>query len=655
MLLALTAIASISLGYEISRLLWREHGELSWAERLLYASIIGVALWLASTWSIALLDVLVRPAVITRSAAFVVAAAALRLRRGAGSFRALVQRELNPRVVRVFGLALLPLFLWCIFILWRCTIVPALSHDALAYHLPKAALWVQAEGYDPLDRVAFMIGPRPSNYEMLLADAILLDGKDTYTEWLSTIFYLLFVVASIATAHRWWGDDPVTTVAMALLVGGVPVLLLQSGAHKNDVMTAYFIVAGAVAAGRWITATDLRALTISGVAFAAAAGTKQHGPVLAIFLLPFMIGPFLRARWNVRRVAVIAIVAVLAFALLGAGPHYLDRHPDPVVTAQSDPTTPSKSEPVYGDWSNLWIGPWVLLTGPFSGRGSIFVPGHGSWYWRRYEIYFSHLGLQFVIAVLLLFFAIARYRRSGSVDAQRERVVITIATAGAFFTLLPIHSVPFGIYVATLPRFVLFIVPVIFSWAFAPFIRELAQRSFTRPLLASAAIFFTVYAVDNALNDAFVPASYVDWARRNPGTRVIPFDPNRPASIVDRAAAPHDVIAVDGGASTWTYPAFGAALTRRVILLPPPASGVAPIPDEAKWVIFDRSWSVIWGDPRFRSLSQSAKLLSRGQAPAKDVEALERLRSDERFVTVVLMPRTLQGVFMRRPIDQNRN
>jgi hypothetical protein len=603
----------------------------------------GLALWLASTWLIGFAHILGRPAVIARTVLFAIVAIVLRVR--AGSFRELAKRDIDPRLVVRYGLPLLPLLLWTIFVLWRSFLVPPLSHDAVAYHLPRAALWVQAHGYESLEDVYFIIGRRPSTYELMLADAFLVDGQDTYTEWPSTLFYLLFIVACVAMAQRWWGDEPVMTIGMILLAGGVPVVLLQAGAHKNDLMTAYFMIAGVVAAGRFIVRSELRALAISGMAFAAAAGTKLHGPVLALFLAPFCIRPLLRAQWTTRRVIAIALVAVFSFLLLGAAAHYLDPE-DPKPATQSVAAT-KPPEPFYGDWANLWIGPWVLLTGPFSNAGSIFVPGHGWWFWRRYEIYFSHLGIPFTVAAVLLAFGIARYRRDGSDEQRRERKVISIALAAAFVALLPIHVAPFGLYAATLPRFVLFLVPVVFGWTFAPALRELARRNWTRTTLATVAALFALYAADNAISDAFVPIDYVEYARQNPGTRLIPFDPNRPASVVDRIAGPNDVIAIDGAPSTWSYPAFGPKLTRRVLYMHPD-EGNASIPDEAKWVIVDRSFAVIWMDERFTSLSHARDFLGRGMPKSKDVEAYERMMHDSRFAAVALRPEMLQGVFVRR-------
>lgn len=649
MLLMLTAIAAVSIGYDLSRVVWpAERHRMPWAERLLYASLTGIALWLATAWLIAFLGVLNRPVIIGRTLAFLAVAIALRVR--AGGFKELASRQFDSRKVLMFGLPLLPLFLWCIFMLWRSVIVPPLSHDALSYHLPKAALWIQAGGWDRLEEVSFVIGPRPSNYEMLIADAILLDGGDVYTEWLGTIFYLVFILASVAMAQRWWGDDAMMSATVALLTAAVPVAMLQSGAHKNDVMASYFMVAAAVAAGRWISSADFGGLALAIVALVAAAGTKQHGAVLAVFLAPLLLARMFRAQWNWRRLAAISVIAILSVALLGAGVHYLRAF----VRVASDATAVASSAPdqsrgsSYGDWANLWIGPWALLAGPFSFAGSIAVPGHGRWYWRRYEIYFSHLGVQFVAAALLLIPAMLRYRKQGSEEVQRERWAITSAVFAAFVAILPFRVVPIGIHVMNLPRFVLFIVPVMLAWTVAPAVLELVRRGFAKYALAAASIAFVLYGVDNAMNDTFVPPSYVEWAMRHPGTRVISFDPNRATSIVDRIAGPRDTVAVDCATSTWTYPAFGEKLTRRVMFVPPRADGTIEVPDAARWVAFDRSWKVIWGDARFQQLADADKYLAVGALPAQDLAALRQLHSDRRFRMVWANPRMLQAVFLRR-------
>ena len=170
-------------------------------------------------------------------------------RRGGGQAPTPVRTGVAP----VLHFLLLFILAWVFFILWRGWLLPPVSHDALAYHLPKAVLFARAHGYEPLSYLDARIRNIPSSYEMLLAENIVLQHRDTITEWISTLFYVLFVIASAAIAERWWKSR---ATIVALFAAGVPVALLHSGAHKNDLMTAFFIVAALVACGRYISERD---------------------------------------------------------------------------------------------------------------------------------------------------------------------------------------------------------------------------------------------------------------------------------------------------------------------------------------------------------------------------------------------------------------
>lgn len=647
MWLLCTAIAALWLGYELAAVIWRvdDARPLRGAERALFAALLGLAIHLGSAWLLALLQLLERPALIARTLVLLAIALVLRVRTGGVD----PGRELDPRKLLVGAAAAAPIACWCAFVLWRSLLVPPLSHDALSYHLPKAAMYVQAGGYRTLHDVAFALGPRPSSYEVLLADAIVLDGDDTYTEWLSVFFFLAFIAAGAAMAQRWWAADRIATITVALLLASTPVLLLHTGAHKNDVMAAFFMTAMMVAGGRYIATHDRRALLLAGVALAAAAGTKTHAPLLGVCLAPFILLAIRRDRaaWNWRRALALLPAAALAIALLG-GSYYLERLTRPPAVAEPQS---ADAGPGYGDWQNLLTAPWVLLTAPFApGSTRIWVPGAGTWRLPRYELYFSHLGAAFAVAALAMPFCMLRFRNRGSGEVARERIAITIAALAAFTIVLPVRYLPEGLYVTYLPRFVLFLVPVVLCWSVPPLMALLRERSARAAYAAPvfAALLFSAYAIANGANDLFVPMKYVWWARAHPGTRVIPFDPNRPVSIADRAAGPNDVMAVDAGSSIWIYPAYGPRLSRRVELLPRSTDGMLHVPDDARWVVVDRSWNVIWGDRRFRKLADYRKYLARGVPSAADMRVLDQMRNDPRFATVYVDPRTVQGVFVRR-------
>ena len=161
-----------------------------------------------------------------------------------------------------------------------------------------------------------------------------------------------------------------------------------------------------------------------------------------------------------------------------------------------------------------------------------------------------------------------------------------------------------------------------------------------------AAISFAAYAIDVGRHDVFAPWPYVQWVREHPGTRVVPFDPYRAAEVVDRRAGPEDRIAMDAAFGSWIHPAFGANLSRPVDFIP--AGGGAPaIPDDARWVVIDRAWNMIWQHPDFHDLSQARDFLVRGTVGATDERVMNHLRGDSRFKLIFYDPKTYQVVFQR--------
>ena len=131
---------------------------------------------------------------------------------------------------------------------------------------------------------------------------------------------------------------------------------------------------------------------------------------------------------------------------------------------------------------------------------------------------------------------------------------------------------------------------------------------------------------------------------QHPGTRWMEFDNYRAASVADRLAGPRDTMSIDAGPSAWIYPAFGAHLTRPVMLIPPGGA----IDGTARWIVVDRSWSVNWGDPRFTDLGQWTTYVGRGSLQPEDRRVFDLVRRDPRYEMVYLDTKTLQAVFRRR-------
>lgn len=623
MLIAVTIAAAVALGYEIATRALRDRASSLeiWAAAL----CIGSTVWIATVWVAALTHGLSRPVLFARTLLIAVAAAILFFRRTRG-------RIANVEISAAHVLPVLPLIAWVFFLLWRGSVTPPLSHDALAYHLPRAVLWIREGGFRYLD---LPIDPRmrllPANYEMLLADAMLLDGSDRFTEWIAVFFFIAFVIVSGALARRWWESDG-AALAPLLLAASVPVLLLHAGADKNDVMTGFFMVSALLWGGRWVGERDRASLVLCTIAMAAAIGTKPQGLLLAAALAPFTLWRFR----GIRQVALIAAFAILALTLLG-GALFVSR-------ALHEPSSEQQQFVAYDDWANLWQAPWVILAAPFSSSvEELWVPwSELPWFWKRDELFFSSLGVPFVVCLVLIPVAWFLFRRDLP-ERALERRTISLVAAAVFVLMLPVRDVPMphGVYVVALPRYVLFLAPVVFALTIAPAVRR-AER-FAPFIFAALALWFAYSAVFVVRHDRFIPLRYLQWVIKNPGARAIPFDPRRAASAVDAMAGARDVIAMDAGYGAWVHPAFGAQLTRPIIFLEPGQ----PIPPNAQWVVIDRTWHTIWQHPGFRDISQWRTQLGYGKLTADDLRTLEAVRRDPRFRLVFYNRFRNQAVFRR--------
>jgi hypothetical protein len=595
----LTAGAIFFCGLAVSDRLWRE--DVGSAERVLRGAVVGLAIWLAANWLLAVTHLFYRGALIEVAVMMALAAIALRPR---------VSLRVSPLII--------PIALWTLFALWKGAVLPPQTHDALAYHLPKAAMIAQAHGFEHFVAPDARIASLPANYELLLADVLVMSGGDTCTEWLGTLFFLLFLCATAAMAERWWPDHP-HRAATALAAAGAPLLLLHSTADKNDVLVAALCVAAIV----WATRSP--ALTI--IALAIAGGTKPTAVAVLIAVVPFVI-----RRIRLREIA----LAIVAFLLLG-GIAYIDIFGFGHAGAGGAPAGLEGSAQ-YGDFANLWRVPLLALLVPFEPKpNAVWVPWrHEYWYWPHYEVFFSHYGA--LVSILVVFAVICALRRNAP---NRERTIGTAAALIAAALLLPLVMRPLGMF-AAMPRYVAFVLPVIVCWSVSPMIELLRARSalIAKTFIGAIVAFFVVSAFDVAVSDRMAPLRFVWWEARHPGDRHVWFMPNRAASVADRLAGPNDTIAIEGGFDTWTYPAFGAHLTRRVVTI---RDGI--VPPDAQWVVIDHAYNRLWGN--IADMGKFWTAVGRAKPPQSEERLLLELERDPRFAEVFYDPRVNQAVFRR--------
>lgn len=645
------ALALVIVGTSAARFLWRRENADSSAETtplelIAAGTLLGVGIWISVNWVLALTQQLNAPALWLCLALCVVGATLISLREAKPRLTA----QVSPAQARPL-LALLPLLFWIIFILWRGAVLPPANHDVLAYHLPKAVMVMQAEGYQRLDAPDHRITNYPFNYELLLADILILTGSDRLTEWVGTGSFVALLLTAAALAQRWWGSSPAAIVATILATSSAPVLILHSGADKNDLMAAWLSLAALLWGARWVSRGGRVSLFLTMIALAMGVGTKATVAAVGFGLAPFLAWRLVRelrsGDMRPRALAALAVVAAVAFVLCGGLPYAMNfavAH-----AAGKAAVTAGSAEALdiqYGDWNNLWQVPYLLLTIPFSrDANTVWVPWRQQyWFWPHYEIFFSHWGRLTSLLSAAVPLAVLWLRRTGAVT---ERAIATAGALIAAMIMLPTQLRPLGFFGA-FARYIAFLIPIIVCWTIPPLFSAAARRTQkgAAALLGAVALVFSIEAAICAVHDRFSPLEYALFAAEHPGTRVIWFTHLRAGSIVDRLAGPADKIAVDGSFDTWVYPAYGSQLTREVIFLP---QGTLPheIPPDVQWIMIDRSWDALWSHPKLTDLGQIWSYIGKGEPTPEDVFLFNALSNNSSFELVYRNQVSNQAVFRR--------
>jgi hypothetical protein len=407
------------------------------------------------------------------------------------------------------------------------------------------------------------------------------------------------------------------------------------------------LIAAAVWAARWATLGEVPPLVLALAASAMAIGTKPTAAILPLAFAPALVTRMASSRGKRTSVAQLlrwSTVALGAGLLLG-GAAYLENL---IVLHRPIGVIPGSG---YGDWKNLWLFPFLVFARPLSSIDASWVPWlHEYWFWPEWDLFFSHYGLPATLALFVLPFAIARYRTSGR---SRERLLASLAIVLVFFFALPARTPtpPIGFFQG-MARYTFFLPPVIFAWTVAPAIRELAStkvRRWTTAVVAGLAVLYMQTAIQAAVHDAYVPFDFVLAVDEHPELeRTVRTWSLRAASWVDQNAGPDDVIAFDASFDGWIYPAFGKEQRRTLVYLHSDRGSVT-IPDSAKWVVVDRSWHSVFGNPNFKTMSLTnwRNYIFKGGPAPDDIAVFHQMRQDSRFRMVYRDKTANQAVFVR--------
>jgi hypothetical protein len=661
MLSVLLGVAALGAGRTLSERLWsRERGHngmtLEPLERVAAAATLGVAVVTAVSNALALAHALSRWTLLATTAAFLALGVPPIVRwllaQGGRQVR------LGPDAV-IAGVALLPVGVYLLYVLWRTEQLFVLNHDGLAYHLPRAAMIARSGSLFAVDGPDSRVITWPANYELLLADILALDGSDELTGWLSPASFVAFLIAVGAMAQRWWGRG-LHVIAVVCAAAAMPVAVVHAGTHKNDMMTNALILVTMHFAARWVVEEGITNFVLLCVGLTLAVCTKLTACFFAAALAPVVVWKFasmLRARKRPGADVWRVVTPVVVGSVLTLGPmvyvHNL------VTTGRLFGFGSPDAESGWGDYANLWRFPYLALTVPFSRmNGFVWVPwDHKYWFWPNNDLFFSSYGVLTSIFVGALPIGLFLFARAAPLERRHERVIVSAVLTLTFLLVLPVLLRPLGFF-AGFVRYTVFFPPVIALWTLAPSLRALVQIGGTAKVAALAAplalaTYFSYQAISLSISDPYAPFQALAEVVRHPELhRRIWFLPNRAASVADGLAGPDDSIAFEGSHDSWSYPLYGADLRRHVTYLHSERADFR-VPEDARWVVIDRAWRIWFGHPKFKTLADWRKYLGRGRPSEDDLKVLRLLEADPRYELVYHLPQLNQAVFRRvdRPTE----
>jgi hypothetical protein len=178
----------------------------------------------------------------------------------------------TPWLLSVVTLAGIYLFL-------QAVLLPPSSWDALTYHLPRVLLWEQNHSLFLRD---FTISPQailPVGSDILY-HAFLRFRTDYGLGLFSWLTYGVILFGTYALSEPRFG--PAIALTSALVIAGLPEIVYQSTATKNDIVLAAIALACVVWADRWLRVPSVEALAGLGLTLAFGMAVKTTFVLFAV-------------------------------------------------------------------------------------------------------------------------------------------------------------------------------------------------------------------------------------------------------------------------------------------------------------------------------------------------------------------------------------
>jgi hypothetical protein len=224
----------------------------------------------------------------------------------------------------VFGMLFALLFVWLCWEFYLILFLPPVTWDALTYHLPMIAGWLQRGYVGPYETTTIRQIYSPVNGEILQMFHVLFLGDDVVVQmaqWESVIiaFIGVFVIARYAQLSRSWA------LISAFSIFTVPLLLLQSHTTQNDLIVVCGMVLMLVWFSGFIAERNSWMLLLLGLIFGVVVGVKLHMVIGGAVMSGIVLISFWRIRkeYPMRRSLMIFLSAAVPSVLLMGSAVYL--------------------------------------------------------------------------------------------------------------------------------------------------------------------------------------------------------------------------------------------------------------------------------------------------------------------------------------------
>ncbi len=475
-------------------------------------------------------------------------------------------------VIAFLSLVVLAAFAYQAFI---ALAVPPNNVDALTYHLPRAAAWLQRGtlGYFPANTARDNAFPIVAEVGVLYT--FVFSGRDTFAALPQLIAEAAVLVAIYGSALRLRFSGPAALFA-ALLTATLSEIALESTTAQNDLVVASFVAIAVF----FILSGERRDLFVAACAVALGVGAKLTAlfalPILAVLALAILPRHRLRelAAWSL---AAFALVGAWTYAdnLKNTG-HALGVVPEdarfvPAITPASTLSTVTHIYYRFVDFSGVPVaadasqavakgGEWLFARAriePPPHRASFsFLPNDQS---NEDTSYFGALGVLIVIPLSLGFIVAGVLSRSW----RSPRFVLACALP-AFVIALSFANA----YNPWLGRFM--VIPVALTMPLAAWIYD-TRLDIVKPALAIVGTITLVYTLANNFYDptGVGSASPPIWSMNRVAAETI-ATPGLGAAIqtIDRLVPTNAAVGTDLTSGDQAYPLYGPRLSRTLTSLP---------------------------------------------------------------------------------------